>query len=204
MENRRYKWYIIGVIIILIIIGIVFKLYINKNLKIPNENITSIKELAKYSKNNEDEEDIERDETKDIETMSAENKISPNAIIIEKTYYKICGHLIKNEKNVTNDLINKNEEELKKIYDTWDIESYSPLEIILYKESNDICEEHYVVKEHGRVVAIYRENKEGIQEFLEDTGIETRYLPEKDQENFKVGVKIIGKIKLNEFLEDYE
>ena len=37
-----------------------------------------------------------------------------------------------------------------------------------------------------------------------DTEISTKYLPETDVELLNNGVKIIGKTKLIEFLEDYE
>ena len=74
----------------------------------------------------------------------------------------------------------------------------------MYKEFKGICNEHYIVKEHNGVLGVYIENNENVQEWQEDTEIEVQYLPEEDIEDFKLGVRIVGKINLITFLEDYE
>ena len=201
MEDKGYKWYIIGVVFLGITLGIILGIYLNRGSGISDTNIISIKELA-YTNENMKEEF----ENKSIilETASTNDKISPNANIIEKRYYKLCDHIIKEEKKIDDSLINKKEEDVKSFYKGWNIESYNPLEIVVYKEFNDICNEHYILKEHNGVVAIYTENKDGAKELKEDTGIDIKYLPKKDQEDFKEGIKIVGNIELNEFLEDYE
>lgn len=61
-----------------------------------------------------------------------------------------------------------------------------------------------MIKEHDGVIGIYTENNEGIQEWQEDTEISTKYLPDTDLEQFKIGTKIVGKNNLYSFLEDYE
>ena len=60
------------------------------------------------------------------------------------------------------------------------------------------------MKNHYGVIGIYTLDENGKEVFKEDTEISTKYLPESDIELLNEGVKIIGKTKLIEFLEDYE
>ena len=75
---------------------------------------------------------------------------------------------------------------------------------MIIKELNGFCEEHFVIKEKDGVIAIYTENSQGVIEWKEDTDIVTKYLPDADLENLKVGVKVQGLKNLYNYLEDYE
>ena len=178
--------------------------------------------LAIYSSNNNGETegiDIESDkklaeedtisnlknnDANSVETVSTENTISPNAIIIEKVYYEGCDHLIRKTVDIPETLVNKTEEEIKKQYSDWKLEEYSPTQITLYKTVTGNCGEHYYVQEHNGVIGIYTMDEYGVKTLKEDTEIVTQYLPEADLQKLKAGVEIIGHTKLVEFLEDYE
>ena len=142
--------------------------------------------------------------TNAIEASSRENLVSPNAIVIQKTYYKACDHLIRKEEKITENLVNKTEEDVEKAYPGWEVESYSPTQITLYKSMSGNCGEHYFVQEHNGVIGIYTTDEYGVKTLKEDTEISTQYLPEEDLKTLKAGVQIIGHTKLIEFLEDYE
>ena len=77
-------------------------------------------------------------------------------------------------------------------------------EIVVYKEFEGICNEHYVIKEHDGVIGIFFQNNDGIEEWIEDTEIAMQYLPEQDIENLKAGIKVVGKMNLSSCLENYE
>lgn len=198
MENNRYKWIVIAIIVVGIIIAIALGIYLYNKQDISEINIITEK-LADVDKKTKE---VELNEV--LATSLTNMNISPNAIIIEKRYYKTCDHLIREVTNVPDDLVNKTENDVKEKYADWKLEGYSPKEIVLYKEFDGICNEHYVVKEHNGVIGIYTENKEGVQKLQEDTQIQTKYLPSADIENLKIGIKILGRINLNSFLEDYE
>lgn len=202
MENKAKMWLLILIIIISVALAIGFGIYAYHNGGISETNIINTPKLAEVEK--QEENDGQEFINEMITTSSANSNISPNAIITEKRYYKACDHLIRETIDVTEELINQGEEQLKEHYLDWTIEKYSPTEIVVYKEFKGICNEHYIVKEHDGVLGIYIENNEKVQEWLEDTEIEVQYLPEDDIEQFKVGVRVVGKMNLNTFLEDYE
>lgn len=66
--------------------------------------------------------------------------------MILKKYYEECNHTIKEYVDIPMDLVNKTEEDLKQEYPYWQIEKYSSNEIILYKEFNSNCGQHFLVK----------------------------------------------------------
>lgn len=207
VENKRKIWIIVAVIVIGIVLAITLGIYTYRNGGISNTNIVNTQKLAEVENQfgeNEEENREEESLNEVVETSSISTRISPNAIIIEKKYYKKCDHLIRTVVDIPNNLVNQTEEEVKKQYSDWKLEGYSSNEIVVYKEFEGICNEHYIVKEKNGILAVYVENSDGIQEWEEDTEIEVQYLPEEDIEEFKVGVKVVGRINLSSFLENYE
>ena len=194
------KWgYIIGFIIIFIV-AIFTGIYIfNSSNKVNNETEneiynTTIIEEETYS--------VRNDIT--IQTTTEEEKVSPNAILILKKHYQECNHTIKEYAEIPEDFVNLTLEEVQKEYTEWEIEKFSPLEIILIKEEKAVCNEHYLLKETNGVIAVYRIEKSGEETLIEETGISIEYLTENDKMKIKEGIKVYGKEELNATLEDYE
>ena len=146
----------------------------------------------------------EEDKINEIEVSEIETKISPNAKLIIKRYYKECGHTAEEIKKVTNDMVNKNKEEIEKLYPDYNIEKFSNNEIILEKEEEGQCNEHYIIKDESSNIIIYRVLNDGTEEVYQNTGISTEYLPETDRINLKSGVKVFGIENLNSIIEDFE
>ena len=198
MDNKAKTWFVLIACIIVAVIAFVFVAYVYNKKTARNDEPVNIEKLSQV------EEIKENSIYNEIETSTSESKVSPNAIVNEKRYYKKCDHLIRETVDIPEELVNMSEEDVKKYYAGWNIEKYTPTEITIYKEFSGICNEHYVVKKNGDVLGIYIENDDGVEEWLEDTQIEIQYLPEEDIKNFEVGVKVVGKTNLNLFLEDYE
>ena len=146
----------------------------------------------------------EEDKINEIEASEIETKISPNAKLIIKKYYKECGHTAEEIKTVTNDMVNKNKEEMEKLYPDYNIEKFLNNEIILKKEEEGQCNEHYIIKDENSNIIIYRVLNDGAEEVYQNTGISTEYLPETDRINLKSGVKVFGIENLNSIIEDSE
>ena len=146
----------------------------------------------------------EEDKINEIEASEIETKISPNAKLIIKKYYKECGHTAEEIKTVTNDMVNKNKEEMEKLYPDYNIEKFLNNEIILKKEEEGLCNEHYIIKDENSNIIIYRVLNDGAEEVYQNTGISTEYLPETDRINLKSGVKVFGIENLNSIIEDFE
>lgn len=198
MDNKAKTWFVLIVCIIIAAILFAFGAYVYNRKTAKNDEPVNIEKISQIEKVKENSVSNE------IETSTSESKVSPNAIVNEKRYYKKCDHLIRETVDIPEELVNMSEEDVKKYYAGWNIEKYTPTEITIYKEFSGICNEHYIVKKNGDVLGIYIENDDGVHEWLEDTQIEIQYLPEEDIKNFEVGVKVVGKTNLNLFLEDYE
>lgn len=201
MENRTKTWIWVVILILGIVFAIVMAIYTYNRGSISDVNIVNTQKLAEVE-NQENSYNEMMNEV--VETSSTNTNISPNAVVIQKRYYKGCDHLIRKTVEIPEELINQDENSLKEYYSDWKVEQYSPTEIVIYKEFKGICNEHYVIKEHNGVLGIFVENDEKVQEWQEDTEIEVQYLPEEDIEEFKVGVRVVGKMNLITFLEDYE
>lgn len=194
------KW-IIGIILLVGLIGgVLIGIFAFGKDDVSETNIVRNEKLASVNEVNETVLDGNI-----IATSSAENdKISPNAVMIQKRYYKKCDHLLKEIIDVPESLVNRSEEDLKEAYVGWKLEGFSPTEIVLYQEIDSICKEHYLVKEHNGVIGIYTLDEYDQETLQEDTEIVTQYLPEEDLAELKIGVKLVGTTSLYNFLENYE
>ena len=195
------KWIICIIITIIVgvIGGIMLSIFLNNNDdELQGTDLIGYTELA-------DENNTELNNTfNTIETSNTEDKISPNAVLIKKEYFKACDHLIREVEDIPEELINGTQEDVEKMYSDWEIEDYNNNEITLYKEENGNCGEHYFVQDHYGVIGIYTVNENDEKTLKEDTEISTKYLPEADLEKLQEGIEIVGKTKLVEFLEDFE
>ena len=140
-----------------------------------------------------------------VQTASNDGiKISPNAKVHQKQFYKKCGHTVEEIFSAPEQIINKNKAEVEKYYYGWKIEQISNKEIFLYKENYGICQEHYVVKDLDGTLMVYKKNENDDEELYLRTQINSKYLPEDDYNRLKNGICIIGKENLYSLLEDYE
>ena len=139
-----------------------------------------------------------------ISASSSEEKTSPNCIVTLKIYYQKCGHLIETKEKIEDTNVNLSKEELEERFPDWEVQKFTETEITLYKEVNDYCNEHYVLKEKDGNIVIYKLDENNKEELLETTNISTKYLEDEDQEKIKQGIFINTKKELNKALEDYE
>ncbi len=194
------KKYIIFILIATLIISFILGLYAYKLKKI-NEEIAFDVEYRKEQTNNiiTQAEDILK------ETSTNKNTTSPNTRLIEKIYYKDCGHLKQTEKKMGENLVNKTEEEFRVEYTGWEIQSFTTNEVIVYKEVQDFCDQHFLLKNVNGEINVYKLDKNDKEkELVEKTKIQTKYLSELDIENLEKGIKVYGNKELNQLLEDFE
>lgn len=196
----RMRKYIVFILVIGLSASIILGFYLHKLSKVDEQ----IAFEAEYRKTKT--ENIMKQAEKIIEeTSSLETTTTPNTKLIEKKYYNDCNHLLQEEKNMKEKLVNKNESEFQIEYIGWEIQKFTSNEVIVYKEINDYCNEHYLLKDiEGQIIiyALDKYDKENI--ILKETGIETSHLPEADIENLKKGIKVYSRKELNQLLEDFE
>lgn len=188
---------IITCIVITIAIFLIFIYYIGKAYR---------KDEIKLDMSNET---IERNQIKNneilIETSSNEDtKVSPTAVLRMVQFYEDCGHIVKEEYNVPEAIVNMTENEIKEYYSGWEIRAFSEDMIEIYKENEGICDEHYTVKDINGYITVYIKNNNGEEKVIRKTEILTKYLSEEDQTILKNGVNVVGKKDLESLLEDFE
>lgn len=193
------KWilYIIISILLLISIGsIILLITIYKDTK--STELDSIDKFAEVENNS-----IKND-TQIVTTSYSSTKISPNSVLKFNTYYKGCGHTVKEERNAQEDVINKSEQEISDKYVDWDIKKFSENDVVLYKEVDGVCDDDYIIREKDGNIVIFKLNNEGREVLYDTTSIEAQYLPETDFIQLKEGIKVNGLEKLNQIIEDFE
>jgi len=195
MEKNKYLIISIILIILLLSISIVFGI----------RNIFKDKEKIIISEKITDDclEELNKSIEKVNEANSSEERITPNSLMILKRYYTECEHTINEYIDIPTDLINLTEIELKEKYPTWEVIGFSSGEVTLYKEIEDTCKEHYILKEKSGKINIYVETDEG-EKLYEETDISVEYLTETDLIKIKDGLQVYGKEELNKVLEDFE
>lgn len=198
-------WMIIPIILVILIGIVVGRLIYNNNGKLANKNNIIQNEINIVSEKVTDDCIEEYQEVQEeIATNSQEEKISPNCLLILKKYYDECNHTINEYVDVPQDLVNGTEEDLKKEYPYWQIEKYSSNEIILYKEFNSNCGQHFVLREDEGKITVYKINENNEEEIYEKTEISVEYLSETDKGKISEGIKVNGIEELNQLLEDFE
>lgn len=194
----RKGWMIAVIALLLLMIGIVAGFYVFKINQTQDNNMLEDKQLA------EEQENKETEINNVIATSVIEEKTSPNTIFTQKQYFKGCDHIQKETTEISEEDINLTQEQMQKQYPDWKIEKFSSNEVVLYKEKNGYCDEHYVIREHNGVLAIYTLDENGKETWKQDTEIVTMYLPEVDLSRIKEGIKVTGTTNLRSILEDYE
>ena len=150
------------------------------------------------------ENNINSDNQNVVETNVKEVRISPNAFITFKETYEGCGHTKVDFVEVPEDFVNLNEEELEDKYSDWNIEKFTDTDIILSKDFEGSCDEHFIVKDVNGVVTVFKIKEDGTEEEYQITDIATEYLTDTDKIEMEKGIRVNGKQNLNQLIEDYE
>ena len=223
------KSIIISAIIVLFILGTVIGVILIKNISsekteteiaelgtvigvILIKNISSEKTETEIAEQNQEEiydectdeyEEMVESNTLVEETSSEGEKISPNCSIIFRRHYNDCGHTIEQYSSIPTELVNKTEEDLQEQYEGWTVETFSRNQIILYREFDSECGEHYVLREKEGKVVVYLKTGD-TEELVEETDIATEFLTETDRIELQNGIEANGRVELNQLIEDYE
>ena len=195
----RKFWIIMIIIVVLLALGGSIGIYIYNLKNTSNKNSVKAKELADELKKT-----LVEEEQNTVSTSSKNIKISHNSIVVKNTLYKICNHEIRQTEVIPLELVNKEEKDIQQYYKDWEIKKYSPTEVVLYREKDEYCDKHYVLRENNGVIAIYKIDDNNKETLRENTQIQTKYLPEIDLIKLKSGIYAIGEEELNSILEDFE
>ena len=195
----RKFWIIMIIIVVLLALGGSIGIYIYNLKNTSNKNSVKAKELADELKKT-----LVEEEQNTVSTSSKNIKISHNSIVVKNTLDKKCKQEIRQTEVIPVELVNKEEKDIQQYYKDWEIKKYSPTEVVLYREKDEYCDKHYVLRENNGVIAIYKIDDNNKETLRENTQIQTKYLPEIDLIKLKSGIYAIGEEELNSILEDFE
>ena len=199
------KVYLISIILISIfLIALFFTIQqINENNKLNEQKQIENTKTSELIEDDCTEEYIQEQELKPV--VSEEERIAVNAQLILKKYFSQCDHTINEYTEIPEECVNMTKEELQKQYPEWEVIGIEPNKIILYKEFNDFCGEHFKLKIEEGKINIYLVNQDGTETLYEKTNISSEYLTETDLININNGtLEIYGKEELNKTIEDFE
>lgn len=139
-----------------------------------------------------------------VMTVAKEEKVSPNTNFALKKYYDECSHFDYEEAELPSELINLTQQEVEDYYDDWEVEKFTENDLVLAKEINGYCNQHFLIRLDDEKVNVYRLGTLGELKEYQKTDIFKSYLPEEDVENLKEGIAVYGEGKLSSVLEDFE
>ena len=149
------------------------------------------------------ENEVQVDEV--LPTISKNIKILPNTNLGLKRKHIDCNHISLEFVDLPKELINKAEDEVKTLYKEWKIEEFFENKVILYKEVDGICNEHFYITLGDEFIEIYRIIDEKENKVLyKTTDVSKMYLTEEDIKKLEDGISIYGKDILSSVVEDFE
>lgn len=201
MNSKTITLLLIGAALIGVILTLAF---IGTNKEEQKGDVDNNIELSEelVNQNVVEENSAQEEETKSVE--SQEEKISPNCLLILKKHYNGCKHTINEYVEMPPECINYTQNDMKKEYSDWEVEKFSPNEVVLAKEEEGECGEHYILRESNGKIVVYQIDANNEEKILEETNIATEYLTEEDKANIKNGFKVNTREELNKVLEDFE
>ncbi|NLZ53637.1 MAG: hypothetical protein GX892_10920, partial [Thermoanaerobacteraceae bacterium] len=123
-------------------------------------------------------------------TQIPEMRLQPGAKLIYTTYYIKCNHEITQEKTIDDKIIGYSKSDLEHLEKDWEIASFTPNEVSLIREINDICDKHYYIGIQDGYVALFQ-GIPGIKSILiEQTDIIADTLREDDRLILEKGLTI--------------
>lgn len=138
------------------------------------------------------------------ETIAVEEKIGFDTELLIKKYYNECGHVKINPVELPIEFINLTEKEFESMYSSWKIEKFNNDELVISKNIDTMCDDHFVIKLVNENVEIYKIKEFDDYEFVQTTNISKEYLTEKDIAALEEGIFVFGMKELNSKLEDFE
>ena len=198
MEKDKILLTII-IVILGIISGIILIFVFDSEKEIDNnkKNIVSQSLEEEYKENKEKEELVA--------AASVQEKVSNDAELILKKYYIQCEHTINETVELPQEIINMKKEDVEKQYPDWKVIGFDKDKITLYKEFDDVCGEHYKIKDENGKINIYTIDRNGNESLYQKTDLSSEYLPEVDLLQIRgEGLEVDGKQELNKLIEDFE
>ncbi|WP_129597556.1 hypothetical protein [Anaerophilus nitritogenes] len=142
-----------------------------------------------------------------IPIVESENKLTKQTQIVFNTYYEKTRDTMTKKSSLPKECIGKSFEEvqnyLQEKYTDWEIRQCNEDMVELYKTTNIVPPNYYIVKEYNGYIGVYQVNESGENILLEQTEIPMSSLSNMDLQYMKEGIVKKSKEEINQILEDY-
>ena len=101
-------------------------------------------------------------------------------------------------------MVNLSRQEVEDYYEDYEVEEFASNNLVIAKEINGLCEEHFYVKLGNENVEVMKMNSDGSFSPYQVTEISRTYLPAEDIAKLEEGIYVYGSGKIDSILEDYE
>jgi len=187
---------LIAVMIIMMAIGYIYGFY---------------QETAKKQDSKNEEVDISklalagndlRNENEDEETVTV---ISPSTEIVLNRFYLRCRDRIVERRKPYREELGLKKEDIQAFFVNWTVEEFNEEQLVLNREINNYCSEHYILKELEGLVSIYVPEKEdeGL-ELVEQTSIKVQSLPLDLQHEINNGIVVESLEQVEYLIESWQ
>ncbi|MCI1960070.1 MAG: BofC C-terminal domain-containing protein [Clostridia bacterium] len=146
--------------------------------------------------NKENESESEKVSQNDI-------KITPSTKMVYEYYYPESGISKVNEEEPPYFMIGLSLNDMKRLYSTWDILSFSKAEVDMRKTMSGTDDQWYIIGEKDGYITIYYDDGNNENSIKEITDIDTNGFSEDEKEQLKKGIRVQGEDALNRALENY-
>ncbi len=104
------------------------------------------------------------DITLEKQAISQSEVITEETIFVFERYYRLCQHSKINERHANFEEIGLSLDEVKQLHHEWLVKDFSPSRVLLIKELDGYCPDHYLIKEKDGYIAVFQtiENGEGV------------------------------------------
>ncbi len=147
------------------------------------------------------------DRSNEVTVTNYNDIINNKTELIYKTLHTQCEDIIEEVQKPEPELIGLNKDGFKEYLTknqlNWEIESFSKEKVVLSRQVNKVCPNHYLVTVNKGYITIYKYNEDGSKELVEQTDIPINILPVMDQEKLQKGILVDTKKEVNQLLEDY-
>lgn len=130
-------------------------------------------------------------------------KITPSTKMIYEYYYPDSGISKVNEGEPPYFMVGLSLSDLKRLYSTWDILSFSEAEVEMRKTMSGKDEQWYIIGEKDGYITVYYDDGDNGNSIKEITDIDTNGFSDDEKEQLKKGIKVQGEDALNRALENY-
>lgn len=140
-----------------------------------------------------------------IANIGYTGKISEETRLIFQKYYLGCGHSQIEERNALGSELGLSLDEIMVKFDQWEISQYTDKELVLKREIDDFCPEHFILRDRAGMLILYMPPREGKDNrTIEETQIFTNTLPPDIQNEVQRGLVLDSLEDVEHFLENLE